>query len=307
MRAFAGLHRYLDRFTRAGILALAGCGVGIVAYVDYVTGYEVSMSVFYLGPVAVAAWYAGRWPGVAIGAICCVSWYITDFATGHQYSHPAIMVWDSLVRFGFFLVTGLLLTALRASYLRQRGLAQTDGLTELYSRRAFEDRLEHDLALAQRRKSAITLAYLDLDNFKALNDAHGHTEGDRVLQATGRVLKDLVRHADTAARLGGDEFALILPDTDGHGAQQAIANIALELKKAFTAGKFDVTCSIGVVTFLDPLLSVANAVAAADEGMYEAKRKSKGGIAFIVLGGAVQPRAASGNHLNAIVMRLDGA
>jgi diguanylate cyclase (GGDEF)-like protein len=198
-----------------------------------------------------------------------------------------------IVRFGFFLVTGLLLTALRASYVHQRHLAQTDGLTKLYSRRAFEDRLEHDLALAGRRKSAITLAYLDLDNFKALNDTYGHAEGDRVLQATGQVLKNSVRNADTAARLGGDEFAVILPDTDSHGAQQVIANLALELETAFTTSKFLVTCSIGVVTFLDPLMSVASAVAAADKGMYEAKRKSEGSVAFIVLGRAGQPRAAT--------------
>ncbi|HTS55350.1 MAG TPA: GGDEF domain-containing protein [Burkholderiales bacterium] len=293
MRAFAGLHRYLAGLTRARILAVAGCGVSIVGYVDYLTGYEVSVSIFYLGPVAVAAWYAGRWPGIAVAAICCVSWSITDFATGLEYSHPAIMFWDSIVRFGFFLATGLLLTALRASYVHQRHLAQTDALTKLYSRRAFHDRLEHDLALAQRYNSAITLAYLDLDNFKTLNDTHGHAEGDRVLQVTGRVLKNSVRNADTAARLGGDEFAVILPNTDSHGAQRVMANLTLELETAFTTSKFQVTCSIGVVTFLDPLMSVASAVAAADKRMYEAKCKSKGSVAFIVLGRTDQPGVAT--------------
>ncbi len=284
LQALAVLSRHLNRFTRTGILALAACGVAIVGYLDYVTGYEISMSIFYLVPVAVAAWYAGRWGGVALGVICCVSWYIADFAAGQLYSHSAIAVWNVFVRLGFFLIISLLVTALRAAYLHQSQLARTDGLTELYSRRAFEDRLEHDLALARRRKSAVTLAYVDLDNFKAVNDTYGHTEGDRVLQATGRALKNSVRQADTAARLGGDEFALILPDTDGHGAKEVIANLTREFQNAFAAGKLQVTCSIGVVTFLDPGLSLAKAVAAADEVMYQAKRGGKGAAVFSVLG-----------------------
>lgn len=294
MRAFAALDRLLDRLTHAGILGLAACGAVLLGGVDYLTGYEVSMSLFYLGPVALATWYTGRWPGVVFAVISCVSWYIAEVATGHQYSYSAIPVWNALVRFGFFLITSLLLTALRDSLLNQRHLAQTDGLTKLYSRRAFEDRLEHDLALAQRRKSAVSLAYVDLDNFKAVNDICGHAEGDRVLRTTGRVLKNSVRQADTKARLGGDEFALVLPDTDSLGAQQLIANLTCELQEAFTAGKLQVTCSIGVVTFLGPGLSVAKAVAAADALMYEVKRKGKDGVAFSVLGGAVQPRAERG-------------
>ena len=287
MRALAALDRRLDRLTHPGIVGLAACGAVLLGGVDYLTGYEVSMSLFYLGPVAVAAWYAGRWPGVAISVISCVCWYIAELATGHQYSYSAIPVWNALVRFGFFLITSLLLTALRDSLLNQRRLARTDALTELYGRRAFEDRLEHDLALAQRRKSALTLAYVDLDNFKAVNDTYGHPEGDRVLRTTGRVLKNSVRQTDTVARLGGDEFALVLPDTDSRGAQQLIAKLTRELQEAFTAGKLGVTCSIGVVTFLGPSLSAEKAVAAADALMYEVQRKGKGGVAFSVLEGGM--------------------
>jgi diguanylate cyclase (GGDEF)-like protein len=282
-----------DRPSPASILILAACGVVLVGAVDYVTGYEVSTSLFYLGPVAVAAWYAGRWPGVLIALTSCVSWYVADVAAGHQYFYPAIPIWNALVRFGFFVIASLLLTALRESLLAQRQLAQIDDLTGLYGRRVFTDRLEHDLALAQRRRSAITLAYVDLDNFKALNDGHGHAEGDRVLRATGGVLKSSLRQADTAARIGGDEFALLLPDTDGEGAQQVIGKIARELREALAASPFAVIFSIGVVTFSEPRLSAAEAVAAADALMYAVKRKGKGGVAFEVVGGAVPTQTTS--------------
>lgn len=283
MRPLAVLDRALGRLPAAAILLVAACGVVLVGVLDYLTGYEFSVSVFYLGPVALATWYVGRRPGIAIAVMSCVSWYVADIAAGNPYSHPAFPVWNALVRLGFFLSTGLLLGALRDSLLIQRSLAETDGLTELYGRRAFEARLAHDLALAWRRRSPITLAYVDLDDFKAVNDAYGHSEGDRVLQTTGRLLKASVRQADTAARLGGDEFAVILPDTDSRGARYVMDKIASGLRSAITTDRWQVTCSIGVVTFRAPAVSATAALAAADELMYEVKRQGKGAMTFRVL------------------------
>ncbi|MCA1791981.1 MAG: GGDEF domain-containing protein, partial [Thioalkalivibrio sp.] len=168
-------------------------------------------------------------------------------------------------------------------------------LTGLYARRAFEDRLEHDLALAQRRKSAVTLAYVDVDDFRAVNDAHGHAGGDRVLREIGRVLKDSIREADTAARVGGDEFALVFPDADAGGAHQIVSKLTRQLHEAPVASNWGVTCSIGVVTLLDSAISVERAVAAADAVMYRVKHSGKGAVEFSVFGAeAVQKRDAPG-------------
>ena len=292
MRPLRDLGQGLERLARAWIVALAACGVAIVGAVDYFTGYELSLSLFYLGPVALATWYGGRGVGAGIAMLSCAVWYLAEVAAGAQYSHPAIPVWNALVRLGFFLITSLLLSALRKSLLGEQHLARTDSLTELYGRRAFEERLRHDLVLAQRRKSIVSLAYVDLDNFKAVNDARGHAEGDRLLRAIGRVLRDSVREADTAARIGGDEFALVLPDTDRLGAEQVISKIRGGLQEALRAGAWPVTCSIGVTTFLDPAIAPDAAIAAADALMYEAKRSSKGGVAYKVHGETVRQRAA---------------
>jgi diguanylate cyclase (GGDEF)-like protein len=262
--------------------ALAALGVLAVGYVDYATGYEVSMSLLYVGPVGLAAWYAGRWPGIAIAVLSCLAWYTADFYSGNQYSHTLIPYWNALVRLGFFMLSGLLLSALRASLQYQRHLASTDSLTGLYGRRAFEERLGHDLALARRRKSPVTLAYIDLDDFKRVNDLRGHAAGDAVLETVGRVLRDSVRLTDTAARLGGDEFALVLPDTDGAGAQRAIGNVAQALRDALEEGGTGAGCSIGAVTFADADLPPERAIAAADALMYEVKRTAKGTVALRV-------------------------
>jgi diguanylate cyclase (GGDEF)-like protein len=177
--------------------------------------------------------------------------------------------------------------------LFSESLARTDSLTGLYGRRAFEDRLDHDLAVAQRHKTGLTLAYVDLDDFKAINDTRGHAEGDRVLRVVGRVLIGSVRETDTAARLGGDEFALVLPETDGDGAQQVIAKLKRDLDEALEIGTRRVTCSIGVVTFLGAVRSSEHAIAAAEELMYQVKHIGKGAVAFSVLSEVVEPRVAA--------------
>lgn len=291
--AFRTLDRYIDHLHRTAVLVLALCGVLIVGTTDYLTGYEVALSLFYLGPVALTAWYAGRRSGMAVAVLSCMSWYGADIMAGHPYSHPAIAVWNALVRFGFFIITSLLVSRLRETVRIHQHLALMDDLTGLYGRRAFEERLKHDLAVAQRHDGVLTLVYVDLDDFKAVNDTHGHAEGDRALRVIGQVLSNALRGADTVARIGGDEFALVLPGTDGRGARQVISKLTSELHEALDAAGLAVTCSVGVVTFLDGATSPDHAVAAADELMYQVKRSGKGAVAFRVLGSPIRRAAAT--------------
>lgn len=278
----------LDRLATGQCLALAVIGVALVGGADFLTGYEVSMSVFYLGPVGIAAWYAGRSAGIGVAVLSCVSWFIADSASGHPYSNAAIPVWNALVRLCFLGITALLLVALRRSLRAQQILAGTDALTGLYSRRVFADRLVHDLALAQRHGSALTLAYVDVDDFRRANERLGHLGGDRVLRTIARVFGASLREADTAARLGGDEFALILPDTDADGARQIVARLEQALRTALAVDPPDITCSIGVVTLLDPAIAPDDAIAAADQAMYQVKQAGKGAVRFRVLGRPVR-------------------
>jgi diguanylate cyclase (GGDEF)-like protein len=112
-----------------------------------------------------------------------------------------------------------------------------------------------------------------------------------VLREIGRVLKASLREADTAARVGGDEFALVFPDTDARGAHQIVAKLTRELREVLGLTSWGVTCSIGVVTFLESATSPERAVAAADEVMYQVKHRGKGAVEFSVYGEAVQPGA----------------
>jgi diguanylate cyclase (GGDEF)-like protein len=236
--------------------------------------------VLYLAPVALAAWYAGRAAAVRVALLSCVSWYAADVLSGHVYAHPAIPYWNALVRLAYFLVTGLLLVTLRAAFQRQQMLARTDVLTGLHSRRAFEERLEHDLALARRHGRPLTLVYVDLDNFKTLNDARGHAAGDEALRTVARILERATRRTDTVARLGGDEFALVLPETARGGAEGVVGKASAELRQALAALAPRLGCSIGVMTFSKAPESVEEVVRKADALMYAAKHQGKGATVF---------------------------
>jgi diguanylate cyclase (GGDEF)-like protein len=279
-RTVVAFDSVLARRSRIQVIALAVGGVLLIGYVDFLTGYEVSMYLFYLGPITIAAWYVGSWSGVSIAMLACLGWYVAD--AGHIYSHPSIPIWNAVVRLEVFLIFALLLKSLRDHVARERNLAQTDALTGLFGRRAFLERLEHDLALAQRRNSFISIAFVDLDDFKAVNDRHGHTEGDRVLLTIGRALSQVIRRADTAARLGGDEFALILPDT---GSEGAVA-VGERVRERIAAHGFlqpdglniRLTASVGVATLPDVAASVESLIHSADKAMYWVKDHGKNGI-----------------------------
>ena len=286
---FAALDSLLTRFSPLQAFAVALCGVALVGLLDYATGTETSWSLFYLFPVAVAAWYAGRNSAIAIAVLAAIVWLLADMASGHFYSHPLITLWEVFARLGMFLIQGLLLVALRGALAREQNLARTDALTGLTSRHAFEEQLEHDIKLAQRRHSPITLAFLDLDDFKMVNDTYGHLEGDHVLRVAGRVLRESTRVVDTVARFGGDEFVWLLPDTDPHGAEEAIAKIRQDLHQALSSETAKVSFSIGAITFLDTPPSVHEAIKAADTLMYDAKRGGKG-IALLRVAGETANR-----------------
>ena len=284
MHLLARTNRLLAGLSPGNLLALTTVSIFTVAIIDYLTGYEISVALFYQLPVGVAAWYGGRWLGGLMAVLASVSALCADLASGLEYSHPAILVWNTLVRTGTFLITSALLIALRASLRKQAALAQSDALTGLYNRRAFEQRFQHDVSVAGRRaNSAMTIAFLDLDNFKQVNDTLGHAEGDRVLCLIAQILQASVRQADTVARLGGDEFALIFPETDSAAAQELISKLHDALKAQLRAQAPDITCSIGVIT-LDDMRDATYALVAADQLMYEVKRQGKNAVAYSQVG-----------------------
>ena len=270
----ARVTKALSGLSQATAIVLAVCFLGIFGLLDYLTGYEISFAVFYLAPVSIAAWYASRQWSLALAVASSLIWYIAELGAGYPYSHFAIPIWNAFVRLAFFVIVALLLSEIRRNLLHERKVARTDPLTGLLNRRAFLERLDHDLGISDRSGEPLTLIYVDLDDFKLVNDTWGHAAGDRILQSVASRLSEATRRADTVARLGGDEFALILPATDLAGARNVIDKIEKSLGSEDTTTR-PVSCSIGSVVFSDPPLSATDAIDTADHLMYDAKRNGK--------------------------------
>lgn len=269
---------FFNKRSPAEIIEMAVCGCMIMGVIDYLTG-DIAFSVFYLGPVALVAWYAGRRAGVAMSAFSVIVWMIADVSSGHLYGNLTIPLWNTGIRFAFLLINVLLLDALRVQLETAERLSLLDPLTEILNTRAFTAQLQSTIALAQRDETPMTLVYIDVDNFKQVNDTLGHFEGDQKLRAIGRVLRDSTRQTDSVARLGGDEFGMLFPHTGLPGAQTLIAKLVQQLAVVDLEGSH-LTCSIGAITFSKPPATSTEAMQLADALMYTVKKEGKNAVAF---------------------------
>lgn len=153
-----------------------------------------------------------------------------------------------------------------------------DFLTGLYNRQALEAAIFNEIARAKRYSRKLSLLFLDLDSFKALNDTYGHIAGDRVLQGIGSILGKSIRQEDVAARYGGEEFVVLLPDTDKKDAMILADRIRTRVEKLavpFDGRDLRLTVSGGVATFPDDAETAQGLIRCADHVLYKAKRRGK--------------------------------
>lgn len=268
----------LDRTPPWMLPAFAWALTGAITWLDYWMGYEESSSIFYLLPIFLAAWKSLLWGGLPVGLACGAGWWIADRAAGHTYSSGWMESWNVGSRSVTFLVVAWLFGALAEALRRQRLLARTDPVTGAANPRHFQEVLTLELARSARSGAPFTLAYLDLDDFKQVNDVLGHSAGDLILARTAEALRGGVRAIDTVARLGGDEFAVLFPETDEAEAGPVLARLSGALASAVADFPRRVTFSVGVVSFREPPSSVDDALRAADDLMYEVKRSGKAGL-----------------------------
>ncbi|NJN62459.1 MAG: diguanylate cyclase [Coleofasciculaceae cyanobacterium RL_1_1] len=247
----------------------------IVGVIDWLTGSEISFSLFYLVPVTVVTWFLGKIPGIVTSVIAAIVWMICDYLSGNSYSYVMIYYWNSFIRFGFFLIVTLLFSSLQEAMENERRLARIDGLTGALNSRSFSELLQTEFDRFKRRGSPFTLAYVDLDNFKMVNDSLGHTAGDHVLNLIVTYAQAQLRKTDYVARLGGDEFALLLTETDQRGAEVAISKIQFGLLEEMKRNHWPITFSIGVLTCVELPDSIDDLIKQADNLMYLVKHSGK--------------------------------
>jgi len=175
------------------------------------------------------------------------------------------------------------MTAIKEGEERLRWLATHDPLTELPNRTLIDDRLESALQHARRAGTAVGLMYIDVDHFKDVNDARGHSEGDRLLAEVGRRVTSVLREGDTLGRRGGDEFTLITPDLADTIALEGLALrvlAAIEAPYRLDSGDAHITVSIGTAVFPTDAESAGHLMQCADIAMYRAKDLGRGRVQF---------------------------
>jgi diguanylate cyclase (GGDEF)-like protein len=193
---------------------------------------------------------------------------------------PPVLVWNASARLIFYCVVARLLAQLRLTLERAEALARTDPLTGLLNRRAFYECVEYARLTSLRSQRTFTLAYLDMDNFKQVNDTLGHRQGEALLVEVSGMLRAGVRATDRVARLGGDEFGVLFPETDGLAAHAVAEQLHAAIGAALQPKWQPAGITIGVVAFAVTPGSIDEAIAQADTLMYDAKRQGKARVSY---------------------------
>jgi diguanylate cyclase (GGDEF)-like protein len=277
----------MTRFTavRPGrsLMFLFTCAiVFVLGFIDYVTGSEYSFSIFYLIPVTMAAWSAGAIPGLVVSAGATVAWYLCNQLNGQVYSSQVVPLLNMATRLVFFMASATIVSRLRLVLDREKVFSRTDILTGIFNRTAFYDLTSSEIERLRRYKRVFTVVYIDLDNFKTVNDSYGHAEGDALLKAIAETIQASLRPTDVLARMGGDEFMILLPETGAESAQIVIERLRTSLAERMLARSYAVTLSMGVVTCSVAPPSVDKLINLADEQMYVAKKSGKNDIRSLV-------------------------
>lgn len=258
--------------------ALALAGATAVAAVDFITGYETAVALFYLIPLSVAVWFSWRYVGILTAVLSGVSDVVVNYASTKEYS--TMNAWNSVIQISFFVVFAYVLLGLKASERHLRQLARTDPLTGSANSRLFAEAGTAEIQRAMRYEHPFTVAFMDMDDFKGVNDTFGHSAGDALLREIASRVRSTIRRTDTMARLGGDEFAILFPETARDGAGAIIERLRAALTDIRVQGDRPVTFSIGVVTDTGKRCTFDEILKAADSLMYKAKREGKNTVRY---------------------------
>jgi diguanylate cyclase (GGDEF)-like protein len=251
----------------------------IPATLQIATDAEFAFASLELLPVLVIAWMGGKRNGLLLAFLAVAIWAVSDIVSEHQFSAPWVPWANAATRLMTFSVVALLAAQLRLQLEREHELATQDALTGLQNRRAFLEAGDAEVDRSKRYGRPLAVIFMDLDDFKQINDTRGHAAGDAALRATAKALLGALRSSDQVARLGGDEFAVLLPETGYDAAVETGRKIHLAVNMALE-GFPPLKASIGVAWFEEVDRLFPAMLKAADELMYEAKQSDKNDMCF---------------------------
>ncbi|GFD79821.1 hypothetical protein KUL118_26830 [Tenacibaculum sp. KUL118] len=242
---------------------------------------SVSLEPLLLLPVVIASWYGNLFTGLSVS-------FMTALAILVSYDHALLAlpttdaIYTALVYLSALSILSILVHNFSEVFKVEEAAAEHDHLTGLLNTRGLTSLLEEEIARTKRYRHPFTIAYIDIDNFKAINDSKGHCEGDAILCKLAKIITTSFRESDYIGRIGGDEFVCLLPETKQPDAKIVFEKLQKNLDIAFCNEDIMVTFSIGVVTFESAPPSTQTALALVDKVMYRVKKLNKNDAAFQV-------------------------
>ncbi|MBU0468727.1 MAG: GGDEF domain-containing protein [Candidatus Omnitrophica bacterium] len=246
-------------------LLIAIFAVAIIGVLDFITGYKLGFSIFYLLPICLVTWIISKRVGLIFAFYGIVVWVLSDILSRNLEFDTFVLVWNALIRLGFFLLFVVVLSELKLAFSREQKLSRTDHLTGISNNQHFFEILDQEIHKCRRFKRPLSIAYLDCDNFKQVNDTLGHQTGNALLKEIAMTIKEKLRVIDTVARLGGDEFIILLSESSNAAALETITRIKNQLLIKMKNNNWPVTFSIGMASFIVPPDSAEFAIKKADE------------------------------------------
>ncbi len=284
-----------DPVSSTASIAAGVVAVGLIGLVDYSSG-PVAMSLLYFMPIVAVAWLSTSAASLIVALSAGGAWLASELAITAYATE--IIFWNAFTRTATFVILAVMVrivrrdrdkldalnTKLNEALQIEARAARTDPLTALPNARSFREALDRELARSQREGAPMGVAYVDLDNFKRINDALGHEAGDQVLRGVGDALRRSVRTEDLPARLGGDEFAILCINPSETGLQSIAERVIAEMAEIARGHEgYGLGCTIGMVLFESSPSDATAAVREADALMYETKERAKGGFEVRVI------------------------
>ena len=266
--------------TVAGLLAVVA-GIG---WFEHALGPGLRFWFFYLLPVVAAGWWAGPVAAVSLAVAASLARLLAELGG----APPHVVAWNTFGGLAAYAALGLLGARARRDrehlqvlLERETTLARTDQITNLPNYRGFVERLLTETSRSRRAARPICIAYMDIDNFKSVNDRHGHAAGDDLLRRIAGAIRDTIRSSDVPARLGGDEFAVLFWEVEPEAVEGIIHRLIDRIREVGRAyPEAGVAASVGIAYFMAAPDSAEEILRRADDAMYKAKSGGKGKIAL---------------------------
>ena len=246
----------------------------------YFLGGFITFSLIYLIPISLAVWFMNLSFGIVISLISMISWATVGIIKDNEFNNTLLFSATFIIKFGVYIYIVIVLNKLKISLSNAKKASRIDYLTNVVNRKALFEILNLELYKIKRNNNPLTIAYIDVDDFKQVNDNFGHKAGDKLLMKLSRIVYKNIRKTDTIARLGGDEFVIILPETDYETAKIVIEKVRKMISIMMKRNKWNTSLSIGVGTFYNNHYNSGNIINLVDNLMYKVKKNKKNNVLY---------------------------